>query len=130
MRRAYVPVKRGRFANISHDKSEEEAIRLKAVATAAQSENGGLFADGVAIFNEQAGDVDAATVPVHAVIYRGFVNLWLMDESGGAGDIDVPWSPPAAGDSIEFDGTVWGGRARPARAAETSSPFPRRRRPC
>lgn len=93
-------------------------------------ENGGLFADGVAIFNEQAGDVDAATVPVHAVIYRGFVNLWLMDESGGAGDIDVPWSPPAAGDSIEFDGTVWGGRARPARAAETSSPFPRRRRPC
>lgn len=76
-------------------------------------ENGGLLADGVAIFYEQAINVDASTVPVHAVIYRGLLNLWLMDETDAPGDIDVPWAPPAAGESIEFDGTVWGTQGTP-----------------
>jgi len=89
--------------------------------------NGGVVAAGVALFNEQATDVDAATVPVHAVIYGGGIlgNFFgLMDESGGVGDIDVPSPLPGEGDSIEFDGTVWGEQGAPTPGTGNLVPVP------
>jgi hypothetical protein len=88
--------------------------------------NGGVVAGGIALFNEQAGNVDAMTVPVHAVIYGGiFGNAFgLWDESGGAGDVDVSWPPPGAGNTIEFDGTVWGGQSSPSPGTGNLIPVP------
>ena len=90
-------------------------------------DNGWLVSGGVALFNEQSGDVDATTVPVHAVIYGGiFGNAGLWDESGGVGDVDVPFTfPPApAGTTIEFDGTVWGEQGTPSPGSGNLIPVP------
>ena len=91
-------------------------------------DNGWVDSGGIALFNEQAGDVVATTVPVHAVIYGGILGnaSGLWDESGGVGDVDVPFTfpPIPAGDSIEFDGTVWGEQGTPTAGSGNLTPVP------
>ncbi len=76
-------------------------------------QNGGPVADGVALFAAGTVDVTVAT-PLDVVIY-GEQNTWgLPDETGSAGDVDVP-TVTATGLSIErvtFLGT-WDIRSAP-----------------
>ena len=45
-------------------------------------------ADGIALFDQPAANVNDQTVPVDAVIYGGENTNNLLDESGEAGDVD------------------------------------------
>lgn len=73
-------------------------------------QNGGRFADGVALFDVPAVSITPATTPIDAVIY-GILNLnGLIDESGTPGAIDyfgfgVGFG--AAGSSIELGDSGW-----------------------
>jgi hypothetical protein len=78
-----------------------------------------LLSDGIALFDVPAASVTAATVPIHAVIYGGLINLnGLMDEQGNPGAIDVGGAP--AGQSLEFGGSGWA--VQPA-ASPSSGPL-------
>ena len=64
-------------------------------------QNSGGPADGLALFNVPASLITAATVPVDAVIYGppDTNSNGLLDETGGAGEVDV--ADTAQGESIE-----------------------------
>lgn len=71
-------------------------------------QNGGFFADGVALFNVPAPSITPATVPIDAVIY-GILNLnGLIDESGTPAAIDYfGFGFGAAGSSIALGDSGW-----------------------
>jgi len=72
-----------------------------------------LVSDGIALFDVPAASLTAATVPIHALIYGGLLNLsGLLDEQGNPGAIDVGLAP--AGQSLEFDGAGWSAQASPS----------------
>jgi hypothetical protein len=72
-----------------------------------------LVSDGIALFDVPAASVGAATVPIHALIYGGLLNLnGLLDEQGNPGAIDVGLAP--AGETLEFDGAGWSAQASPS----------------
>ncbi|MDA1005030.1 MAG: lamin tail domain-containing protein [Verrucomicrobia bacterium] len=64
-------------------------------------QNSGDPADGLALFNVPGSLITVATVPVDAVIYGapGTNSNGLLDETGGAGEVDV--ADTAQGESIE-----------------------------
>ncbi len=62
-------------------------------------QNSGSTADGVALFNVPASQVDSTTVPVDAVVYGGANTSNLIDETGSANAPEVGDAP--AGSSIE-----------------------------
>lgn len=62
-------------------------------------QNSGSAADGVALFSVACSEVDAATVPVDAVIYGGTNSSGLLDASGQPGPVHV--GDADAGSSIE-----------------------------
>ncbi len=62
-------------------------------------QNSGSTADGVALFNIQALQVTAATVPIDAVVYGGANTNGLIDETGAANAPEV--GDAAGGSSIE-----------------------------
>jgi len=62
-------------------------------------QNGGSAADGVALFNLRANEVNGATVPVDAVVYGASNVNGLLDETGVANAPDVADAP--GGSSVE-----------------------------
>jgi hypothetical protein len=82
-----------------------------------------LFSDGIALFDVPAASLGAATVPIHAVIYGGLINLsGLLDEQGNPGAIDAGMAP--AGQSLEFDGAGWSAQASPSPGGGLLVPLP------
>jgi hypothetical protein len=82
-----------------------------------------LVADGIALFGVPAASITAGTVPIHALIYGGFLNLsGLLDEQGNPGAIDAGIAP--AGGSLEFDGTSWAAQATPSPGYGLLAPLP------
>lgn len=75
-------------------------------------QNSGAIADGVALFDRAAVEVDAATVPVDSLIYGGSNDNGLLDENGNAGAPDAP--AVAGGESLERDGAGWSAQAAPS----------------
>jgi len=73
-----------------------------------------LFSDGIALFDRPAWAVDASTVPVHSLVYGGWLgNLGgLMDETGAPSSVDAGFA--GAGSSLAFDGSGWGEAATPS----------------
>jgi hypothetical protein len=69
-------------------------------------QNGGIFADGLALFNVPATSITSTTVPTDAVIY-GIINFaGLIDETGAPGAVDFFGFGPA-GASIEITDGGW-----------------------
>jgi len=85
-------------------------------------ENGSLFrADGVALFDVTP--VIPSSVPVHAIIYGGLLNLsGLIDETGAAGAVDFFFL--AGGSSMEFDGAGWAAQGTPSPGSGGLVPAP------
>jgi len=73
-----------------------------------------LFSDGIALFDRPAAAVDASTIPVHSLVYGGWLgNLGgLMDETGAASSVDAGFA--GAGSSLAFDGSGWSEAATPS----------------
>ena len=68
-------------------------------------QNSGATADGIALFNVAAAEIDEFTIPIDVVIYGGTNTNGLIDETGAVGAVDVGDAP--GGESIEFDGMGW-----------------------
>lgn len=75
-------------------------------------QNGGLFVDGVALFDTQATFITAATVPIDAVLYGIFNVAGLIDETGSPGAVDY-LGFGNAGSSIELTDSGWLSQAAP-----------------
>jgi hypothetical protein len=76
-----------------------------------------VIADGIALF--QSGSPN----PIHVVLY-GLLNLnGLVDETGAAGAVDVPF-PGAAGTTLVWDGATWSGGNAPTPGGGNLVPIP------
>jgi len=74
--------------------------------------NGGIFADGIALFDTTAAAITTATVPIDAMLY-GFFNInGLIDESGAPGTIDFTGFTPS-GSSLELTDAGWVAQGSP-----------------
>ena len=88
-------------------------------------ENGFWASGGVALFDVVAASVNAATVPVHAVIYGGlFVgnDNGLIDETGAPGAVNAPFV--GGGSSVEFDGAGFAAQDTPSAGSGGLIPVP------
>ena len=75
-------------------------------------QNGGVVADGVALFNLAPADIDVASLPFDAVIYGGENRSGLLDHLGSMTSVHVADAP--AGRSISrLSGTDWHINLRP-----------------
>lgn len=87
-------------------------------------QNGGILADGIALFDVIAASITASTAPIDAIVY-GFFNFnGLIDETGTAGAVDY-FGFSAAGESIEFTDTGWISQATPNPGVVPAIPEPR-----
>ncbi len=74
-------------------------------------QNSGDAADAMALFAMPAASLNAASVPIDAVLYGGSNSSNLKDETGAAGAVDVV--DVASGHSIERVGATWTDQATP-----------------
>lgn len=88
-----------------------------------QNSNGAGVADGVALFNLEAGSIVGGSIPVDSVLWGVDNSNGLLDESGAAADVDVADAPSTVSVVLQSDGT-WGFNAMPSPLNCTPFPSP------
>ena len=68
-------------------------------------QNSGATADGIALFDRPANEVDATTVPIDTVVYGGANTSGLVDAGGAVSPVDVDDGPD--GSSLRRAGATW-----------------------
>ena len=94
----------------SNDDNANPVIDL-AIRFSPNLQNSGSTADGVALFNVPAAQIQADTVPIDAVIYGGANESALIDDEGNAPEPHV--GDVSGGQSIARDQEGWGAQENP-----------------